>query len=127
LWVGQWLAILQTDEGSPNTPFLSSRSQENKSRLLLLAFLRIEEIKEEDHEGVVESTICKTKSLPSSKETFMLYWAVVFFVVALIAAIFGFTGIAVAAAGIAKLLFFIFLVLFVIALITHVGRRGSTI
>ena len=35
----------------------------------------------------------------------MLSWAVTFFVIALIAALFGFTGIAVAAAGIAKLLF----------------------
>ena len=35
----------------------------------------------------------------------MLYWALVFLVVALIAGVFGFTGIAVAAAGIAKLLF----------------------
>ena len=38
----------------------------------------------------------------------MLYWALVFLIVAIIAAIFGFGGVAVAAAGIAKLLFFIF-------------------
>jgi uncharacterized membrane protein YtjA (UPF0391 family) len=37
--------------------------------------------------------------------------------VAIIAAIFGFTGIAMASAGIAKILFFIFLVLFIVALI----------
>ncbi|MGA8154016.1 MAG: DUF1328 family protein [Terriglobales bacterium] len=36
----------------------------------------------------------------------MLYWALVFLVVALVAAIFGFGGIALAAAGIAKFLFF---------------------
>jgi uncharacterized membrane protein YtjA (UPF0391 family) len=36
----------------------------------------------------------------------MLYWALVFLIVAIIAAIFGFGGVAVAAAGIAKLLFF---------------------
>jgi uncharacterized membrane protein YtjA (UPF0391 family) len=40
----------------------------------------------------------------------MLYWALVFLVVVLIAGVLGFTGIAVAAAGIAKLLFVIFLV-----------------
>jgi uncharacterized membrane protein YtjA (UPF0391 family) len=57
----------------------------------------------------------------------MLYWALMFLIVAIIAAIFGFGGIAVAAAGIAKILFFIFLVLFVIMLITHLGRRGSSI
>jgi uncharacterized membrane protein YtjA (UPF0391 family) len=47
----------------------------------------------------------------------MLRWSVIFLVIALIAALFGFTSIAVSAAGIAKILFFIFLVLFFIALI----------
>lgn len=47
----------------------------------------------------------------------MLTYAVIFFVVALIAAVFGFTGIVVAAAGIAKILFYIFLILFVFTLI----------
>jgi uncharacterized membrane protein YtjA (UPF0391 family) len=55
----------------------------------------------------------------------MLSWAVTFFVIALIAAVFGFTGIAVAAAGIAKLLFYIFLILFLVSLLSHVIRgRG---
>ena len=35
----------------------------------------------------------------------MLYWAAVFFVIAIVAAIFGFGGIAAGAAGIAKVLF----------------------
>ena len=35
----------------------------------------------------------------------MLHYAVVFFVIALIAAVFGFTGLAAGAAGIAKILF----------------------
>jgi uncharacterized membrane protein YtjA (UPF0391 family) len=47
----------------------------------------------------------------------MLRWSLIFFVVAIIAAIFGFTGIAAASAGIAKVLFFIFLVLFLLTLI----------
>ena len=47
----------------------------------------------------------------SEKEgVFMLRWAVIFLVIALVAALFGFTGIASAAAGIAKFLFFLFLV-----------------
>lgn len=54
----------------------------------------------------------------------MLRWAIGFFVVALIAALFGFTGIAVAAAGIAKILFFIFLVLFLLALVGGMVRRA---
>lgn len=52
----------------------------------------------------------------------MLYWAIVFFVIALVAALFGFGVIASAAAFIAKILFFVFLVLFVLALIAHVTR-----
>ena len=54
----------------------------------------------------------------------MLYWALMFLVVALIAAIFGFGGIAVAAAGIAKALFFIFVVLFLVALFSGLMRRA---
>jgi uncharacterized membrane protein YtjA (UPF0391 family) len=42
----------------------------------------------------------------------MLTWAVIFLVIALIAALFGFTDIAAASAGIAKILFGIFLFLF---------------
>jgi len=52
----------------------------------------------------------------------MLAWAIIFFVVALIAALFGFSTIAVGAAGIAKILFFVFLVLFVISLVMHLVR-----
>ena len=55
----------------------------------------------------------------------MLGWAVVFLIIVLVAAIFGFGGIAAASAGIAKLLFFIFLVLFVISLIF--GWRGRRV
>ncbi|HEX6138785.1 MAG TPA: DUF1328 domain-containing protein [Casimicrobiaceae bacterium] len=54
----------------------------------------------------------------------MLQYAAVFFVIALIAAVFGFTGIAVGAAEIAKVLFFIFLVLFVISLLVGMFRRS---
>ncbi len=53
----------------------------------------------------------------------MLSWALTFFIIALVAALFGFGGIAVAAAGIAKILFFIFLILFVISLIAGLTRR----
>lgn len=54
----------------------------------------------------------------------MLQYAAVFFVVALIAAVFGFTGIAVGAAEIAKILFFIFLIAFVVSLLMGVFRRS---
>ncbi|MBD3316576.1 MAG: DUF1328 domain-containing protein [Chitinivibrionales bacterium] len=54
----------------------------------------------------------------------MLSWAITFLVVALIAAVFGFGGIATAAAGIAKILFFVFLALFIISLIMNAVRRA---
>jgi uncharacterized membrane protein YtjA (UPF0391 family) len=53
----------------------------------------------------------------------MLYYALVFFIIALFAGVLGFGGIAVAAAGIARILFFIFLVLFLVSLISHAARR----
>ena len=49
----------------------------------------------------------------------MLHYAVVFFIIAIIAAVLGFGGIAAGAAGIAKVLFFVFLIL---ALITFLRR-----
>ncbi len=56
----------------------------------------------------------------------MLRWAVTFFVIALIAALFGFGGIAGASAGIAQILFFVFIALFVISLVARaVGGRSS--
>jgi uncharacterized membrane protein YtjA (UPF0391 family) len=61
------------------------------------------------------------RRLVTSGENLMLYYAVVFFVIALIAGVLGFGGIAGAAAGIAKILFFVFLILFVVSLI--MGRR----
>lgn len=51
----------------------------------------------------------------------MLYYAIVFLVIALISAAFGFGGIASEATGIAKILFFLFLVLFVVSLLF--GRK----
>ncbi|MAT73144.1 MAG: DUF1328 domain-containing protein [Planctomycetaceae bacterium] len=47
----------------------------------------------------------------------MLSWALTFLIIALIAAVLGFGGLAGAATGIAKILFFAFLVLFVVSLI----------
>jgi uncharacterized membrane protein YtjA (UPF0391 family) len=57
----------------------------------------------------------------------MLYWAAVFLVIALVAALLGFGGIAGSAVGIAKILFFVFLVLFVLSLIFGGLRRGPTV
>ena len=53
----------------------------------------------------------------------MLHWTLVFLVIALIAAALGFGALAGTAASIAKVLFLIFLVLWVISLVTRGGRK----
>ena len=53
----------------------------------------------------------------------MLSWSALFLIIALIAAALGFGGIAGTAVGIAKVLFFVFIVLFLVSLIF--GRRPS--
>ena len=52
----------------------------------------------------------------------MLYYALVFLIIALIAGVLGFGGVAFAAADIARMLFFFFLVLFILNLFMHVTR-----
>ena len=52
----------------------------------------------------------------------MLRWALIFFVVSIIAALFGFTPIAAGAAWIGKVLFFLFVVAFVVCFITGMAR-----
>ena len=58
------------------------------------------------------------------EEVAMLSWALIFFVVAIIAAVFGFGGIASASAGTGQSLSFLFLVLFVVSLIMGMARRN---
>ena len=57
----------------------------------------------------------------------MLGWALTFLVVALIAALLGFTSIAGAAMGVAKILFFVFLVLFLVSIVMHFMRGRPTV
>lgn len=47
----------------------------------------------------------------------MLKLALFFLIVSIIAGVFGFTGISAAAAGIAKVLFFVFIIAFVVMLV----------
>lgn len=56
----------------------------------------------------------------------MLKWAAIFLVIALVARLFGFTGIASAAAGIAKFVFFLFLVVCLIFFVVgiSVGKKA---
>lgn len=51
----------------------------------------------------------------------MLAWSIIFLVVALIAGVLGFGGVASTATGIARILFFVFLVLFAVSLLTGRG------
>ncbi len=47
----------------------------------------------------------------------MLKWALIFFVVSLIAGALGFTGISEATGGIARILFFLFVAIFLVFLV----------
>lgn len=55
----------------------------------------------------------------------MLRWSLIFFLVAIVAAIFGFGGIAAGATEVARILFFFFVVIFLVTLIWGLatGRR----
>ena len=52
----------------------------------------------------------------------MLHYALVFFILALVAGLFGFGGVASASAGIAQILFFLFLILFAVTVISRMVR-----
>ena len=54
----------------------------------------------------------------------MLSWALTFLIIAVVAALLGFGGVAGVATGIAKALFVVFLVAFLVSLV--LGRRGRT-
>ena len=53
----------------------------------------------------------------------MLYWALMFLMIALVAALLGFTTVAGTAYGAAKILFAVFLILFVVSLLFGYRRE----
>jgi uncharacterized membrane protein YtjA (UPF0391 family) len=63
------------------------------------------------------------KAAVPTKEIAMLHYAVVFFVIALIAALFGFGGIAASAVGIAKILFVVFAILAVASFLFGIIKK----
>jgi uncharacterized membrane protein YtjA (UPF0391 family) len=83
------------------------------------------------HRVGIEATQPRAYELPLSesairlerRSTAMLHYAVVFFVIALVAAVLGFGGIAAGAAGIAKILFFVFLILAAVGFVLGAIRR----
>ncbi len=59
----------------------------------------------------------------SREEMKMLYYSLVFLLIAIVAAIFGFGVLAATSAFIAKILFFVFIVMFLVSLLSGYGRR----
>ncbi len=57
----------------------------------------------------------------------MLNYALVFLLIAIVAAVLGFGGIVFAAAGIAKILFYLFLALFLVSLVVHLARGSARV
>jgi uncharacterized membrane protein YtjA (UPF0391 family) len=55
----------------------------------------------------------------------MLYYALMFLLIALIAGVLGFGVVAFAAAEVARIFFFIFVVLFLVSLLSHLFRRAA--
>lgn len=66
---------------------------------------------------------CDWNFIANLKSYTMLRWALIFFIIAIVAAVFGFGGIAAGAVSIARILFFIFIVLFLISLISGLLRK----
>jgi uncharacterized membrane protein YtjA (UPF0391 family) len=65
-----------------------------------------------------------SESLRNYEEDVMLRYALAFFVVAIIAAVFGFSGIATGAAGIARMLFIIFIAVAAATFLISLSRRA---
>jgi uncharacterized membrane protein YtjA (UPF0391 family) len=70
---------------------------------------------------------CGARRVANTEESFMLGWALTFLVVALIAAVLGFGGIAGLSVEIAKIIFFVAVVLFLISALVGVFRGRRTI
>ena len=73
-------------------------------------------------EGVLEAA---NRALRVNMEAFMLGWALTFLIIALIAAVLGFGGVAGTAIGIAKIIFFVAIVLFLISAVAGAMRGRS--
>ena len=54
----------------------------------------------------------------------LLYWAIAFLVIALLAAVLGFGGVAGTAVGAAKILFWVAIILAVISFLVSIARRA---
>jgi uncharacterized membrane protein YtjA (UPF0391 family) len=66
--------------------------------------------------------VAPARQLPIEAEVVMLGWVVTFLIIALIAGILGFGGVAGASIEIAKAIFFIAVVLFIVSAVVGVAR-----
>jgi uncharacterized membrane protein YtjA (UPF0391 family) len=73
--------------------------------------------------GVAYIGAIATVVVAANQEPFMLHYAVVFFVIALIAAVLGFGGLAAGAASIGKVLFVIFIVMALVTIVADLVRK----
>jgi uncharacterized membrane protein YtjA (UPF0391 family) len=55
----------------------------------------------------------------------MLYWTLLFFLFALTAGVIGFGGVVSVSVGVAKMLFFVFLLMLAVTFAAHLARQGS--
>jgi uncharacterized membrane protein YtjA (UPF0391 family) len=60
---------------------------------------------------------------PLGRQIYVLNWAITFFLIAIVAALVGFSGIPAGAAEIAQMLFILFLVLFAVSLLIGLRRH----
>jgi uncharacterized membrane protein YtjA (UPF0391 family) len=65
--------------------------------------------------------------MENKEENPMLYYALVFLIIAIMAGLLGFGVVAFAAAEVARILFFIFLIAFLVSLVAHFARRTSKV
>jgi uncharacterized membrane protein YtjA (UPF0391 family) len=73
--------------------------------------------------GVAYIGAIATVVVAANQEPAMLHYAVVFFVIALIAAVLGFGGLAAGAASIGKVLFVIFIVMALVTIVADLVRK----
>jgi uncharacterized membrane protein YtjA (UPF0391 family) len=73
---------------------------------------------------LIENGVARHRLMIKEERIYMLGYTLIFLIIALIAGVLGFTGIAGAAVGIARILFAIFLILFLATLVLRLVNGG---
>jgi uncharacterized membrane protein YtjA (UPF0391 family) len=74
--------------------------------------------------GKADGTVLRLGFGSGLRRCIVLYWAISFLIVAIVAGFFGFTGIAGSSIWFGKVLFFVFIILFILSLFLG-GRRPT--